>query len=479
MNDDSEWIEASHQVAITKGRGEHHGKHIRRWIHSFIRDPTSLPTDAWGLGNTSRLDTVDGLREDLQRHLQSIGKYVKAEDLVEYLNREDVKAWYGDESISISSATARRWMTRLGYQWADTPSGQYIDGHEREDVVAYRQNVFLPGWFAQEGKFRVWTKENIQKPTPISVEQRHTVVWYQDETIFYANDRREHRWVPDTETAVPKPKGEGASLMISDFVSADYGWLRSPDGKESARVVIRPGAQRDGYFTNNDILAQVTIAMDILQKHYPEDDHIFVFDNAPTHLKRSDTALSARKMPLLTSKPDKNWLVETPSLDELGCQLYGPNGKKLMKKVEMCPGTLPDGSPQSFYFPEGHQSAGYFKGMKVILEERGFGDQIRGLKRECPQFRCPPGRVDCCIRRLLYSQPDFLGVTSVLEEHCRNRGFEVLFLPKFHPELNPIEQCWGRAKSKYRELPASSKEEDLRRNALRCLDEIPLDLMRR
>ena len=85
-------------------------------------------------------------------------------------------------------------------------------------------------------------------------------------------------------------------------------------------------------------------------------------------------------MPLLTSKPDKNWLVETRSLDELGRQLYGPNGKKLMKKVEMCPGTLPDGSPQSFYFPEGHQSAGYFKGMKVILEERGFGDQIRGLK---------------------------------------------------------------------------------------------------
>ena len=51
------------------------------------------------------------------------------------------------------------------------------------------------------------------------------VVWYQDETIFYANNRREHRCVPNTKTAVPKLKGEGASLMISDFVSADYGWL--------------------------------------------------------------------------------------------------------------------------------------------------------------------------------------------------------------------------------------------------------------
>ena len=159
-------------------------------------------------------------------------------------------------------------------------------------------------------------------------------------------------------------------------------------------------------------------------------------------------------------------------------QLFGPNGKKLTKKVQMAPGSLTDGTPQSFYFPEGHEAAGCFEGMRVILEERGFGDQIRDLKRECPKFRCPPDRTDCCIRRTLYSQPDFRGVTSLLEEHCGKRGFEVLFLPKFHPELNFIEQCWGRAKWEYRQLPASSREEDLGRNALKSLDGIPLQLMR-
>lgn len=475
-----QWVEASHQIAVAKGRGTYYGKVLRHWIHQFILDPTSLPTNAWGSGNICRLDTEDGLREELQGYLQGIGKYVKAEDVVEYLDRDDTKARYG-ATTSISLTTARRWMTKLGYHWMDTPSGQYVDGHEREDVVEYRQNVFLPAWFAKEHKLRVWTKETIGKPASISVDERQTVFWLHDETVFYAHDRRERRWVPDTETAVPKPKGEGASLMVADFVSADYGWLRSPDGKESARVVIRPGVQRDGYFTNSDVLAQVTMAMDIVQKHYPHDDHVFVFDNAPTHLKRSNTALSARKMPLNTSKPNKNWLVETPALDEFGKQLYGPNGKKLMEKVQMDPGTFADGSPQSFYFPEGHEFAGCFKGMKVILEERGFGDQIRDqqLKRECTKFHCPPGRVDCCIRRLLYSQPDFRGVTSLLEEHCRNRGFEVLFLPKFHPELNFIEQCWGRAKWSYRQLPASPREDDLERNALKSLDSISLDLMRR
>ena len=184
-------------------------------------------------------------------------------------------------------------------------------------------------------------------------------------------------------------------------------------------------------------------------------------------------------MALTTSKPEKNWLVETPSLDESGKQLYGSDGKKLTKKVQMAPGTFADGAPHSFYFPNGHECAGLFKGMKVILEERGLGDQTRDLKRECPGFRCPPGRTDCCVHRTLYSQPDFQGVTSLLEEHCGEHGFNVLFLPKFHPELNFIEQCWGRAKWDYRQFPALSREEDLEKNALKSLDSVPLSLMRR
>ena len=63
-----------------------------------------------------------------------------------------------------------------------------------------------------------------------------------------------------------------------------------------------------------------------------------------------------------------------------------------MKKVQMSPGILVGGAPQSFCFPEGHEVARCFKGMKAILEERGFGDQIRDLGRECPKFRFPPDR---------------------------------------------------------------------------------------
>jgi hypothetical protein len=81
---------------------------------------------------------------------------------------------------------------------------------------------------------------------------------------------------------------------------------------------------------------------------------------------------------------------------------------------------------------------------------------------------------------MLYNQPDFADGESLLETHCRARGIHaVVFLPKFHCELNFIEQCWGRAKSVYRTYPPSSREEDLEANTLRSLDSIPLQMMRK
>src|SRR6266487_1108564 len=98
--------------------------------------------------------------------------------------------------------------------------------------------------------------------------------------------------------------------MVADFVSADYGWLHSPDGNDTARVLFKAGKSRDGYFTNEEIIKQAHSAMDILSRHYPDEDHVFIFDNATTHLKRADDALSARKMPKDISKPDSNFGVE-------------------------------------------------------------------------------------------------------------------------------------------------------------------------
>ena len=49
-----------------------------------------------------------------------------------------------------------------------------------------------------------------------------------------------------------------------------------------------------------------------------------VYDNATTHLRCPDGALSAWKMPKFTSKPESNWLVEVNAVDATGKPIYAP-----------------------------------------------------------------------------------------------------------------------------------------------------------
>ena len=327
------WTEASKEAiricdigCTARINGSYVSRQLRQWSKAYILDRNALPQKNRH-GGISIIEDQD-LQSDLLTHLQEIGKYVRAQNIVDYMGREDVKQAY-DLKKGVSLATAKRWMHYLGYQWSKTPTGQYVDGHEREDVVTYRQQVFIPTWEKLQARMRTWEGE---MATLVSLTTgRRVVAWHHDESIFYANDRRKIRWVHNSEKAVPVAKGEGASLMVADFVSADYGWLSSPDGTEQARVLFKPGKNRDGYFDCKEIIDQMTTAMDILTKHFPNEDHVFVFDNATTHTKRADDAISTRKMPKNTPAVGKNWGVNVTERDPNGKIVYDTNGKP--KKV--------------------------------------------------------------------------------------------------------------------------------------------------
>lgn len=143
-------------------------------------------------------------------------------------------------------------------------------------------------------------------------------------------------------------------------------------------------------------------------------------------------------------------------------------------------GRLPDGTEQPLYFPENHpQYPGWFKGMEVIIKERGFWPAAGTLRAECPGFKCEPGRTDCCCRRLLFSQPDFASQQSELEEYITFRGHICDFYPKYHCELNFIEQYWGAAKYIFRNGPRVSTESELEDKVRECLDRVPLSKIRK
>jgi hypothetical protein len=382
---------------------------------------------------------------------------------------------------TISHTTAMNWLSHMGYCWTYDPKGQYVNGHKQVDVVNYWQNIFLPAWKKLEGHMNTWTLDSDSMDNG-EREERTLVVWFHDESTFYAHDQHQKCWVHKSEKAVPFAKGEGASLMVADFVSADHGWLCSPDGKEPARVLFKVGKARAGYYTNKDIMEQVATAMDIVEKHYPDEDHLFVYDNTMTHLKQPEDALSPQKMPKGISNSETNFGVLQTVIGENGKPVHAPDGTILKEKVKMANGKFKDGTEQSFYFPKGHQHPGLFNGMAIILGEHGFIG-LTGKRAKLAQCRknilCAPGATDCCCQRILYNQLDFMNVESHLETVCKVRGHRVLFLPKFHCELNFIEQCWGYAKHCYHHFPPSSKEEDLERNVIKCLDGVPLLSMRK
>jgi hypothetical protein len=211
--------------------------------------------------------------------------------------------------------------------------------------------------------------------------------------------------------------------------------------------------------------------MDILSRDYPDEVHVFAYDNATIHTCRPADALSARYMPLNVNA-------------NFRCTVKKRDGTE--EKVKMKNGVFPDGTPQELYFPDDHpQHAGKFKGTRnLIIERREKGVDLPDpvalkLKAQCKGFKCAEGATTCCCRRILFTQPDFVNQKSRLEEHCEARGFEVIFFPKYHPELNCIEQCWGFAKRIYRMYPTSSKEADLEANLVSSLEAVPLVSIRR
>jgi len=360
-------------------------------------------------------------------------------------------------------------MKVMDYQWTKEPKGQFVDGHKHEDIVLYWQTVFLPIMEGYEAVLWTYALDGLEVPhNGPCPELPQTVLW-----SFYANNCCKICWVHKGKKAIPQAKEEGASFMVADFMSPDYGWMKSPDGKEAAQVTFKAGKAWDGYYyTSGDILKQAEMAMDILDKHFSSECHVPIFDNGTMHTKWADDALSACKMPKNTPKDEKNWGVETPLLDALGKQVFDPSGKAVKQKVMMANGCFKDGSIQEFYLC-------VFKGMATLLVEHEFLDAPK-LLAQCKEFKCtkgPTGWTDCCCCHILYNQPDFTHVDSLLESVCKAHGYSVVFLLKFHCELNFIKQCWGYTKQIYHMCPVSSKEVDLEWNVLASLDAVPLDSM--
>lgn len=78
------WSRASELAARGTGRGvKSYSEKLRLWARELISDSRELPRVNHGGGIRSVIDD-DDIAQDIKIHLQGIGKYIKAQDIVNF-----------------------------------------------------------------------------------------------------------------------------------------------------------------------------------------------------------------------------------------------------------------------------------------------------------------------------------------------------------------------------------------------------------
>lgn len=386
----------------------------------------------------------------------------------------------------MTARTGRNWLHQLGLSHRRFAKGVYVDGHEREDVVAYRNTVFIPFWlqcrqrlvtFEPDGK---WSK-----PQNLPVGIKPLVIVTHDESTFNANDGRRQGWVYQNHQPL-LPKGRGKGIMVSAFLTPG-GILKVPDSITDEELLrmhhswpcrvnrvgqaqpVRDAVElleygKDNYWDGDKMVDQtIKHAVPIFELAFPGCQGLFAFDNAANHCAFAPDALVASKM----------------NLNPGGAQ------SKMRDTIDHSRNLA-----QSMVFANDDLSVqegwrGKPKGAKIILQERGLWSDYRqdGTRFlfSCGKKGCETRgnlKDKCCASALLASLPDFQQQKGRLEEELNREGHIPVFYPKFHCEVNFIERFWCSAKRYARENCQYSLIE-LRKTVPMALHSVPTETILR
>ncbi|TFK57980.1 hypothetical protein BDN72DRAFT_907226 [Pluteus cervinus] len=88
----SVWIAASLKTAASLGRGPYYAKQLRLWTQAYIKDHKNLPAPHYPQQFGRSLLSNKEFTQMLEAHLQSLGPYLCAKDIVDYVKRPEIMA---------------------------------------------------------------------------------------------------------------------------------------------------------------------------------------------------------------------------------------------------------------------------------------------------------------------------------------------------------------------------------------------------
>jgi len=117
-------------------------------------------------------------------------------------------------TLRIRARTARRWLKKMGFDYKTIRKGVYFDGHERQDIREYRDNVFIPRWNELSMRFVRFNEDGTWEMPQLPDGVKPLVLVTHDESTFNANDGRRMAWIEKGKQPI-KPKGQGKGIMVS------------------------------------------------------------------------------------------------------------------------------------------------------------------------------------------------------------------------------------------------------------------------
>ena len=203
-------------LAYSVEKGVKYARQLRRWVRHWKIYRVGIPKPK--INNHARRHTLfedeevmtavreylnnNGWQSTLQGVVQAVEDVTGSRRSTEIMGLQEVNS--DTSSTTISPRTAARWLAKIGWVY-DRDGKGYVDGHEREDVVAYRNNVFLPKMASFEPELSKFDENGaISKPSTRFVLVTH------DESTFSANDDSNYHWKEKgTQPLKSKSRGKG------------------------------------------------------------------------------------------------------------------------------------------------------------------------------------------------------------------------------------------------------------------------------
>jgi hypothetical protein len=435
--------EASHYF-WGKNSTSYRAKSIIKWAKEFLREG-KLSDHSQGVHSKRKCFLNDSDVKAMV--LEEIRKTKPAErsliTIKKFIDEVVVPSILGVVNRSVSETTISKYLYEWGYAYRKNKKTIYFDGHEREDVVAYRilwSNRLME--YMKKMDFYTGDNEELVLEPVLEENEKKIVLVTHDESTFYANDGKNDLWMLEGENHIRK-KGPGSSIMVSEFQCPCHGTMKIEGW--TSRTLFKAGDGREGWWTYKHMVDQLEQnAIGLFEALHPDCTAVFLFDNSSNHGAFSDAALVASRMTL----NEKAW----------------PLDHKYQFRDTLVTLTNGDVLHQTFYYDKTIRSVDkkgrptsktvrFFKGIKKILEERNqwLGHDIEGnkWKLDCGAPEAVSNKI-CCARHFLGSRPDFLGQRSALQEVVEDAGHIFELYPKYHCECNWIEMYWGGAKREAR-----------------------------